>query len=416
MSPANVVTIRQTCKKWRDVFDEYCCKPHTFQKQCMDDLPYVCIQLPLDEAGVNRVRQLAECNQNPFVAGRLGIHLRRTMRPQEKTELRQLLEETKTAGRHVKHLVITACHLIPDDSLRGPNGLCQAIANPWTKEMTQVVSITCDVPSLGADVIDVLPNPELVQYVYVFNSLTFRDNPLREDWQRLVEKCCANVKWFWVEFMGRDLQVVVESMSFPNIERFMVEEYRGFNENGRQYLSELITPERFPILQDLGIPLDWESYEYGSESEDGDVEDDGREDDEIEDIGGEETSSEDDASDDGKIDQETLLASNNVRFLTELVNFTHRMGSLETIYVYAENFVSLSTFPISDCTNRRASGAVKKLEFPNVCMKRSWPWVKVVSTYFPGVRSINLHDRKMTRSKNGDWEFVGGEIYCDDCV
>lgn len=48
-------------------------------------------------------------------------------------------------------------------------------------------------------------------------------NDSKDRHTRLLVKCCANVKWFYIQYMSFDLQWVLGSMSFANVEGFMVE-------------------------------------------------------------------------------------------------------------------------------------------------------------------------------------------------
>lgn len=389
--------MRQVCKNWKRVVDDFCSKPH-LERFCKNwrYIPHVSIDLNLIDPWITLVQELGACNQNPFIGGRLEIYFEDTFVFEEAAAearynaLVNLVAATGDVWQHVKHLSCT----IQDF---GGNFLEQydrrrAVFVPWLSKMTNVVTFQC-CSEYAEELMHCLAFPDKLESIEIdFND---REAQLESPygWTRFLEHCCINLRRLVVRQMEENLQAAIfaENLHFPNLKEFGVfwwEIFRSLyaheeetkeqaetrlREDERktyQFLTLYVTPSRFPNLRKITIPLLFVGRHYGE------WEDciDGR---------------------DGK------KIPKMPRFANELVDFSNRMSTLETICLNVSWSRTLKgdprptyqTYPIDVNLYGRGGHAVKKLLVSSGFNKNNtvWQWITSISKIFPNVKYLDAN-------------------------
>lgn len=345
--------LRQTCQNWRDVVDEHFDNaPNT-----REELPVVKIKLPLDDSGFQLVQQLGEHKRNPFIGGRVCLMFRDPSKAIGIYDVYQLLQyPTNTVWQHVRHLSLS---VIEDDSDEDDdvgvapdwfNRAFQGYFQPWLSQMTKVVSMECLMPFGYESAIRGLPNPHLVEDIYVCNY----DIYYGVDWQTLFSRDCNRLKRFSCDRVDEYLKRAFESVRFDRLEELRI------HSDEPQKLFDFMTPDQFPELKVFGIRLPfWTGFDDTPEEWD------------------------------------------KGQFSQELVGFTNKFRTVEAIELYSSRVPHLlfDGLPISICLFGRGSRAVTKLSmFGATSTVRHRPrqpmcWLKALAACFPCIKFVQARNR-----------------------
>lgn len=386
---SEALAMRKVCNKWKAAVDKYSSKPH-FGNNCKPwlNIPHVSIKLLLEDHEFWQLQELAACDQNVFIGGRLKIEYQGEYGNCEdgrNNALVHVLEATAHVWQHVKHLYVD-CTLLDFEQVEfsEPDGGLGAVFGPWLSRMTNVVTFRCE-SDFAVELLNCLPNPDKLESIKAGYADVFRpERAARYDWPRLLQQCCANIKRIEIVEIDDSLHraMSVESLSFPNLEVFGAK--TDVSEKAFNLITSCVTLDRFPKLKKIMIPIRCRGCFIGKW--------------------------EDCLDETDSCKSSHRCEEKKPKFMSQLVKLTNTMSSLEIIQIYACHVFE----PLAICPNidfdlyGRGSRTVKKLlvdyldfgvEFEIVLQ-----WSSIVGNLFPCLGSLQVNGQEMVKSvENGEW-------------